>query len=485
MQKVSLKKNFVMNVILQLSSMIFPLISYPYVSRVLGPSGIGTVSFAYSVVSYFSMLAQLGIPTYGIRACAQVRDDREKLTRTAQELLLINLLMNVVAYAGLFLCVMLIPRLRSEAVLYVIMSALILLTSLGMEWLYQALEQYTYITVRSCVFKMIGLVAMFVLVRSPGDVLMYGFLYIFATCACNVFNFFYARHFITLRPAHGWHLRQHLKPVGIFFAMTCATTIYTQMDRTMLGFMTDDAEVGLYNTASNIKLVLASAVTSLGTVLLPRVSYYVAHREEEGFRQVTEKALNVVLDMAFPILVFFLLFADDTVYLLSGSAYEGSIRPLQIVLPTVLFIGLSNLFGMEMLVPMGGEKHVLYSEILGALVNLVLNALLIPKYQSSGAAVGTLVAEAVVLLYQAMVLRSQVGSMLLHMSWWKMILSSVLAGAAVLPVRAQGWNSALSLIAGFLLYGIVFAALMLLSRESLAVQLWTQLRERRKGADHG
>ena len=187
----------------------------------------------------------------------------------------------------------------------------------------------------------------------------------------------------------------------------------------------------------------------------------------------------------FLLLVFFLLFADDTVYLLSGSAYEGSIRPLQIVLPTVLFIGLSNLFGMEMLVPMGGEKHVLYSEILGALVNLVLNALLIPKYQSSGAAVGTLVAEAVVLLYQAMVLRSQVGSMLLHMSWWKMILSSVLAGAAVLPVRAQGWNSALSLIAGFLLYGIVFAALMLLSRESLAVQLWTQLRERRKGADHG
>ena len=481
MQKVSLKKNFVMNVTLQISGMIFPLISYPYVSRVLGPSGIGTVSFAYSVVSYFSMLAQLGIPTYGIRACAQVRDNKEELTRTAQELLIINLVMSAISYAGLFLCVAFIPRLSQEPLLYVIMSSLIILTSLGMEWLFQALEQYTYITVRSCIFKLIAMAAMFVLVRSSSDYLAYGFLYIFATCASNLFNVFYARHYISLRPVGHYRIKRHLRSVGIFFAMSCATTIYTQMDRTMLGFMTDDAQVGLYNTASNIKLVLVSVVTSLGTVLLPRVSYYVARKDTDGFRRVTGKALNFVLDMAFPIMVFFLLFAKESVFVLSGEEYAGSILPLQIIVPTVLLIGLSNLFGMEILVPMGQEKQVLYSEIVGAVVNLVLNALLIPGFGPSGAAVGTLVAEAAVLIYQYRILRGQIRALLTSISWWKIIASAVIAGAVSLIAKSLGLGSLLTLLIGFVLYAIIDILLMIVLREPFACEMMQQLQQKRRG----
>ena len=481
MQKVSLKKNFVMNVTLQISGMIFPLISYPYVSRVLGPSGIGTVSFAYSVVSYFSMLAQLGIPTYGIRACAQVRDNKEELTRTAQELLIINLVMSAISYAGLFLCVAFIPRLSQEPLLYVIMSSLIILTSLGMEWLFQALEQYTYITVRSCIFKLIAMAAMFVLVRSSSDYLAYGFLYIFATCASNLFNVFYARHYISLRPVGHYRIKRHLRSVGIFFAMSCATTIYTQMDKTMLGFMTDDAQVGLYNTASNIKLVLVSVVTSLGTVLLPRVSYYVARKDTDGFRRVTGKALNFVLDMAFPIMVFFLLFAKESVFVLSGEEYAGSILPLQIIVPTVLLIGLSNLFGMEILVPMGQEKQVLYSEIVGAVVNLVLNALLIPGFGPSGAAVGTLAAEAAVLLYQYTVLKDRVSVLLRQISWWKILVSAVLAGLVSLPVKSLGLGSLLARLLGAVLYAVIYALLMIVLREPFVREMLQQLQQKRRG----
>ena len=475
MQKVSLKKNFVMNVILQISGMIFPLISYPYVSRVLGPSGIGTVSFAYSVVSYFSMMAQLGIPTYGIRACAQVRDNKEELTRTAQELLIINLVMSAIAYAGLFLCVAFIPRLHQEPLLYLVMSSFIILTSLGMEWLFQALEQYTYITVRSCIFKLIAMAAMFVLVRSSSDYLAYGFLYIFATCASNLFNVFYARHYISLRPVGHYRMKRHLRSVGIFFAMSCATTIYTQMDRTMLGFLSGDAEVGLYNTASSIKQVLVSVVTSLGTVLLPRVSYYLAQKDSDGFRRVTGKALNFALDLSFPILVFFLLFARESVFVLSGPEYAGSILPLQIIVPTVLFIGLSNLLGLEILVPMGQEKKVLYSEILGAVVNLVLNALLIPGFGSCGAAVGTLCAEAAVLIYQYVILRDRVSGLLQQMSWWKIILAAVLAGAVSGFVKMAGWGSLVTLMVGFLIYAAVYVLLMVCLREKFACGLLKEL----------
>ena len=153
MKKNSIKLNFIMNVFLTMSSFIFPLITFPYISRVLLPDGTGKVNFATSFVSYFTMLAQLGIPTYGIRACAMVRDDRRKLTQTAQELLIINIIMSIFSYVVFFILLCTIPKLREDRLLYFIVSTNILLTAIGMEWLYKALEQYTYITVRSIIFN--------------------------------------------------------------------------------------------------------------------------------------------------------------------------------------------------------------------------------------------------------------------------------------------------------------------------------------------
>ena len=149
----SLKFNFIMNAILTMSSFIFPLITFPYISRILLPVGVGKVNTAASFISYFTMVAQLGIPTYGIRVCAKIRDNKDKLTRTAQELLIINLIMCFISYAVLFVCMLTISKLKDERTLYLVISANILLTSIGMEWLYKALEQYTYITVRSLILR--------------------------------------------------------------------------------------------------------------------------------------------------------------------------------------------------------------------------------------------------------------------------------------------------------------------------------------------
>lgn len=179
----SLKVNFIMNAILTMSSFIFPLITFPYVSRILMPSGVGKVNFATSVINYFSMIAQLGIPTYGIRACARVRDDREKLTITAHELLFINIIMSIISYLGLFIALLVVPRLQSDRTLYIIVSFTIILTTIGMEWLYKALEQYTYITVRSLIFKAISVVAMLLLIHSKSDYVLYGAISIFAASA--------------------------------------------------------------------------------------------------------------------------------------------------------------------------------------------------------------------------------------------------------------------------------------------------------------
>ena len=187
----SLKLNFVMNAILTMSQFVFPLITFPYVSRILLPIGTGKVSFATSIVSYFTLFAQLGIPTYGIRARAKVRDNREELSKMVQELFIINLVMSALAYVVYFAAICYVPRFRQDKDLFLIVGLTIFFNAIGMEWLYKALEQYTYITVRSIIFKFIAIVAMFLMVHEQSDYVIYGGISILASSASNIFNFFH------------------------------------------------------------------------------------------------------------------------------------------------------------------------------------------------------------------------------------------------------------------------------------------------------
>lgn len=476
----SLKLNFIMNAMLTMSSFIFPLITFPYVSRVLLPVGTGKVSFATSLISYFSMFAQLGIPTYGIRACAKVRDNREELTRTAHELLMINLVMDVLSYAALGCALAFIPKLREERLLYIVVSSTILLTSIGMEWLYKALEQYAYITVRSIVFKFVALIAMFLLVHEQEDYLIYGGITIFAASASNILNLINAHKYIGLKPVGHYNLRRHLKPVGVFFAMSCASTIYTHMDTVMLGFMTTDEEVGYYNAAVRIKTILVSIVTSLGTVLLPRASYYVEQDLKEEFKRISEKALRFVILLAAPMMLYFMMYAAQGIYFLSGPAYARSILPMQIVMPTLLFIGMTNILGIQILVPLGREKVVLYSEIAGAVVNLALNAVLIPRIGAAGAAIGTVAAEFAVLVVQAIALKEQVGAVFKTISYWKIGVGLALAAAGSYWLVFMKLGNFVTLVITACLFFGLYGLTLLLSKERLTVELFGQMIKRRR-----
>lgn len=471
----SLKLNFIMNAILTMSQFIFPLITFPYVSRILLPVGTGKVSFATSLISYFSMFAQLGVPTYGIRACAKVRDNREELTRTAQELLSINIVMDVISYGALALALIYIPRLQEERTLYVVISATIFLTSIGMEWLYKALEQYTYITIRSIIFKFIALIAMFLLIHKQEDYVIYGGISILASSASNIFNFINIRRYINFKPIGNYNFHRHLKPMCVFFAMSCATTIYTNLDTVMLGFMVTDKDVGYYNAAVKIKSILVSIVTSLGTVLLPRASYNIEHGLMDSFWEISKKAINFVFLIAIPLIIYFIFFAKEGIYLLSGSAYAGSIIPMQLIMPTLLFIGLSNILGIQVLVPLGKEKIVLYSEITGAIVDIIINALLIPRFASAGAAIGTLLAEFIVLTVQYYILRNEVGEIFKSIHYLKIILALVFSSIASLWVKLLEFGDFLMLIISAISFFGVYVLFLLITKENLVVEVFNQV----------
>lgn len=476
----SVKYNFIMNAILNASSFIFPFLTFPYISRVLLPYGVGKVNFATSVVSYFSMFAMLGIPTYGVRICAQVRDDKKELSRTVHELLFLNILVMLLIYIVYFRAVQKVPRLWTDRQLFYVMSSMILFNVIGMDWLYKGLELYSYITARSIAFKIIAVCLMFLFVKNPADYVIYGTISIVAAVGSNILNLINLRHHIELHPVGNYHFRRHLKAVFFFFLMSVATTIYTNLDMVMLGFLKDDVEVGYYTAAVKIKNILVSFVTSLGTVLLPRVSYYVEHGMKEQFLQTGQKALNFVLLTALPLVVYFLLFSEESILLLSGTSFAGAVVPMMLIMPTVLFIGITNIFGIQILVPLGKENLVFYSVLVGAVTDLMINAVCIPRMASAGAALGTTIAEGVVLIVQAIMLRDRIRELVQSIQF-KKISTAVLAGAAASLIVKQWKLSPFGIlcISAILFFGI-YGGILLITRESFTYEMLQQLKQMKR-----
>ena len=476
MKNKSITLNFFMNFLLTASSILFPLITFPYISRILGPTGTGAVAMGTSLVSYFTMVAMLGVPSYGIRVCAQVRDNERKLSKTIQELLIINLVMALISYVAFFILLWLVPGFREQSTLYTICSAAIILNVIGVNWVYQALEEYSYITFVSVLFKALGLVLMFLLVRNSGDVLWYGLVTVISSFGSAVFNFIRLRKLVNLHPCRPWNFRRHLYPIFTFFFMSVATTVYTNLDTVMLGVIKDNEVVGYYNAAIKIKTILVTLVTSLGTVLLPRLSYYYEQGKEKEFLSLVSKAFSFVLLFSIPCCIYFSVYARPVVEFLSGPGYLPAVAPMIILMPTIVFIGLSNITGIQVLVPTGKEILVLRSVILGAIVDFLLNLLLIPGLGASGAAIGTLCAEFAVTLLQFWYLRKLLTSIIQTIEFKELILmifagSLVLWGLRGLQLSSLFWQLAVSAL---LFFGTCVLTL-LICRESIVMNILGKL----------
>lgn len=472
----SVRFNFIMNFILTLSNFIFPLVTFPYVSRVLGAEGIGTVSFATSIIGYFSMIGMLGIPTYGIRACAKVRDNEEKLTRTVQEIILLNSLVMFFALLALGIAVLTIDKLEQEKLLYLVMSASLIFNVLGVDWLYRALERYTYITIRSILFKLLSLFLMFWLVKDSTHYVIYGGITIFAAVGSNLLNFINMRRVVSLKPAKDLNLSQHLRPTLSFFLLTVSTQIYLNMDTTLLGFIKDNTEVGYYSAAVKIKQILVSVVTSLGAVLLPRLSYYYEKQRMDEFKTLVKKALNFVFLIAVPMVVYFILNAKESVLFLSGSDFLSATLPMQLIMPAALFIGLSNLMGMQILVPTHREKLVIYSTVVGAGIDLLINSFAIPFFGARGAALASSLAELSVVAVQLYYLRALVLPMLRAIGILKISLSATLSAVLIVMVKTSlSMGNFWLLVSTAMVFFASYGLFLLIFKENLTGQLMSSI----------
>lgn len=478
MKTHSIKFNFIMNAILTVSSVIFPMITFPYYSRILGAEGTGSIGFAISVVAYFTMIASLGVPTYGIRACAKVRDNKEKLSQTVQELLIINGITTALMYIAFFISLSVVPKFVEQKEVMLMVSISIVLNTMGVQWLYSALEKYSYITLCTLVFKILGIVLMFAFIHKPEDYILYGGISAIASYGSGILNFINMRKYVTFKKTGPYDFKRHIKPILTFFLMASSISIYTNLDKVMLGFMKTNTDVGYYDASVRIKTILVSVVTSLGTVLLPRMSFYIEKGEKEAFNRTLTKAIRFVMVAATGLMVFFILFARESILLLSGNEFLPAVLPMQLLMVTLLLIGLSNITGIQILTPLGEEQKVLISILAGAILDFILNLFLIPRYASTGAAFATVMAELVVLIVQCIYLRDILKGLIKNISFGKILIAVAAATGGALGIQSMvhfSANTFLQLFIALALEAVVFfgiyGGLLVLMKEPLVLEI--------------
>ncbi len=393
MNQKSIKKNMFMSTLLTISNFIFPLLTYSYVARVLTPSGTGKVAFVSSVLSYFSYVATLGIPIYGLREGAKIRDDKEKFSHLIQELLIINLVATVVAYIFLVITVISVPKFREYNFLFVVMSINLFLSTIGVEWVYKALEEYTYITTRSLIFKIISVLLIFLLIKEENDVVVYGFLSIFTLSASYVCNFFNIHKHVSFKRIFPYQIKRHIKPILMLFSASIIITIYANFDISMIGFISSDYEVGLYSAALKFKDILLALSTSITGVIIPRIAYYIQNEKKENISKLILKSLQLSMILAVPFAVYVFLFSENVIQFVCGKQFTEAQSTLKVLMLCIIPLILTNLFGNQLLIPLGKEKRYSQSVFVGMWINLVLNFLLIPFWGSFGAALGTFATE--------------------------------------------------------------------------------------------
>ena len=393
MKKKSLKVNAMLNGLKQLCTLLFPLISFPYVSRVLGTESYGMVNFGQSFVSYFSLIAALGISNYAIREGAHIKNDRLKLNQFATEVFSINMISTLVSYIFMFIIVLNISSLESYRLLITIQSTVIIFSTLGMDWVNNIFEDFAYLTIRYIVFQVLAICAMFLFIHGNDNYIAYAIILVGASTGANILNFFRIRKYISFGFTLKCQYKKHLIPMLILFFNGLAVTIYVNSDTTIVGFICGDYAVGLYSVSVKIYTIIKQLFNALVIVAVPRLSFLLGDKRIKEYNELVNKVINLLLCFILPSMCGLFIMAKEIIQFISGKEYIMATSSLKILSISLVFAVFACFFSNCILVPNRLEKYFLKSTLTGAVVNIGLNLVVIPLWGIDGAAITTLVSE--------------------------------------------------------------------------------------------
>lgn len=478
----SVRGNFAYSVLYTLLNIGFPIVSFAYIARIMGPENLGRLNIAVSFSAFFALVGALAMPLYGTREIAKARDDRQKLDGLFSELFLLNFISSLAAavlFAGLFLAS---DRMREEWPLFLITGCTIVFNAVTVDWLYQGLENYRFIAWRNLAFKTVSLALLFLLVRNGEDILWVAAVGVFANSGSGLAGFLAAGRFATLSPKPFRNLLRHLRSMAILSVSTLAASMYVYLDSVLLGFLAGNRPVGLFTAATRVPRVAISLVSTLGSVIIPRISYLMAHGREAEYRLMARKSLSFVYFLAFPAAGVILALAPRILNVLSGPGFEGAVPAMRITAPLIILMGFTNFIGLQIIFPNHGEKKLLVTTLISAAVDLALNLALIPAMGQNGTALALIGAECSSAIALALMSRSHgLGFRLVDGITLRYASMALLASAAVYAVSRlwQGPDMAV-LPAAFAAGCIVYLGGLWMMADPLLIELAAVLKGLRR-----
>lgn len=452
-----LKKNFIYNVAYQILILLLPIITVPYVSRVLGTDGIGVYSYTYSVVYYFMLIALLGINNYGNRTIAKCRDDKEKLSKSFFSIYIIQVLMSLIMIAIYIIYILLFEVnykfIASIQILYLISNMF------DINWFFFGLEKFKLTVSRSTIIKVISLIFIFIFVNDKSDLWIYTLILSLSTLLSQLILIPFLYKEVKFVKIALNDIKRNIKPCLILFIPVIAVSLYKVMDKIMLGNMSDISEVGLYEQAEKITQIPLGIITALGTVMMPRISNLVHKGQSNEIKMYLKKSMEFTSFLTLPIVFGLISIADDFIPIFLGIEFAKSVPILKLLSITLIFISYANVLRTQFLIPNNMDKEYTISVILGAIVNIIINLLLIPKYNSIGACIGTIFAEATVYIYQCYILRRKLPIFEYIKDSTCFFIESIIMFSIILLINFMNINICLKIIIKILIGIALYAAL--------------------------
>lgn len=401
----SIKKNFIYNIVYQLLIFIIPLITVPYISRVLGADGVGKYSYTYSIVYYFMLFAMLGFNNYGNRSIAKVRDNKQKLSKTFKEIYLTQL---IISFLMIILYVIFSISFNHEnKTIFFIQILFVVSCMFDINWFYFGIEKFKLTITRNIIIKILSLILLFVFVNDSNDVCVYTLILAGSTLLSQMLLWPFLKKNIFNVKVSFKDITKHFIPCLKLFLPVIAITIYKVMDKTMLGILTNMSEVGFYENSEKIINVPNAIIAALGTVMLPRMSNMYANNEHVKSKVLIHKSMKFIMFLSFAMTFGLISISNDFSVIFFGSEFTKSGILIIYLAITIIFISWGNVLRTQYLIPMEYDKKYIISAFIGAIVNFVINLILIPKYSSIGACIGTIFAEFSVICYQTLSIRKE------------------------------------------------------------------------------
>lgn len=477
--KKSVTKNYIYNLIYQILVLILPLITTPYISRVLGAENIGIYSFTLSISAYFILFGSLGIALYGQREIAYNQKDKNKYSITFWEILLLRVITMTIS---LVLFYFIFARGTQYQMYYKILMLEIIANCIDISWFFQGLEEFKKTVIRNMIVKLISIVCIFVFVKTPNDLHIYFWIYVLSILIGNISLWLYLPRYLTKVKINEFNLLKHLKPTVSLFVPQIAIQVYTLLDRTMVGaIIPGKAEVGYYDQGQKIIKILLTVITSLGTVMLPRIASTFANGEKEKITNYMKKSFNMVFILAFPMIFGIIAVSDAFVPVFFGQGYDKVAILMNVISPIILLIGLSNVTGTQYLLPTKRQKEFTTSVICGAVVNFIMNMCLIWKFGAIGASIGTVIAELTVTLVQIYFVRKDFDLKKIIILAKKYFISSLIMFIVCLIIRKFISNNLLSIVIQFTVGGLTYGIVLLLLKDSFIYEILNKLTSKIKG----